>query len=605
MQDFQMLGVAWNSTRVMQEYLKNDSTYWSVNDTYSSSTENQFEYYAECNGTAFNVIETSISQSYYLFIDNVYPSFNSSLENLSFWTLQMNWSINTTERYPRTLTVNHTCTQMANYSNSSLSTNFRYSDTFNTTNCSLGQINTTIRLCDNASNCVNKTYTWYNMGRLTINASSFLDTPITDFGILKDGTPTGNTTTGTYHLNNLSAGDYNISIDPTLYQTDSYNQTINTTLHTLWFKYLYGKQSINITYYDFATNTIMNGTNVTIQVIGTTSFTNRTDTGQAYFDLLIPDSYTLLYDATGYQQGKYILHLDYGSVTHLNLYMQNSSNSNLVLITVEDRFGTSLQDVEIAVQRWHNNSWVTDQIVATDFKGQTEAYYILSTTFYNHVLKYDGNIYFGEINNDETKKIIYAEDVANGIKFNIDISESDQLAEYQNLYGVTGNLSFTNNTNTTGYFRFFWTDDGNEERTGCVTIYKGGDMTYLNSTCTTTATGTIILNINHTTKGQSVYVAKATIDGYAYDEYIVMFGVNPDSIDWGITGYIVGFLFVLFAFFMFLSNPAIGIMVGTIVFVVLGAMGLYFKDMEYGLYLVMLIIAYLIASMKSESGVNA
>lgn len=140
---------------------------------------------------------------------------------------------------------------------------------------------------------------------------------------------------------------------------------------------------------------------------------------------------------------------------------------------------------------------------------------------------------------------------------------------------------------------------------GCIFLFLNNNLSLVNSSCSTTSTGTIILYYNHTETEKKFYTAYTTLNGFVDKDMILLLGNDPDELDWGATGYIIGFFLVLVGFFMFLSVPTLSLLMGTTIFVVLAGAGLYFRDINYGLLLTLLVITYLIASIKNDSGVNA
>jgi hypothetical protein len=357
---------------------------------------------------------------------------------------------------------------------------------------------------------------------------------------------------------------------------------------------------IIINFYDSDTETALNTINISLQVIGDTPSLSYTTNGSITLTQLKPDSYTLLYTSDGYKQGKYVVHLFNNTISNISLYLQDTNNSNLVLLNVKDRFGNVLQDVEIIIQKWSTDSWITDQIVVSDFKGQAEAYYVLSENYYNHVLKYNDIIYFGAINGDEEKKIIYTEDAANGITFNIDILGQNVLGDYYDSREPTTNLSFINITGSIGYFRYFWTHS--EAVKGCLNIRAGQTRQEIYSQCSTTSTGTIVYTIN--TTQHTYFSAKGSIDGFVTDDLIQDLSVN-DYANWGSLGYLLGFFAVVTSIFIFIASPTIGILVGTGVFIGLVLMGVMFQDLGFAALIALGAVSYIVATIKSDSGVNS
>ena len=368
---------------------------------------------------------------------------------------------------------------------------------------------------------------------------------------------------------------------------------------------VFSTNSLEIRFFDIDNQTtLFNKTAITVQFIGTTSKTVITTNGTLFVDLLSPDEYTILYDAVGYEQGKYIVTVTNRSYQLLTLYLQNETEASLVLITVTDKFGNELEGVEVTVQRWSNNSWRTEQISKTDFQGRTEAYYVLSTVFYNHVLTFEGVIRFGVINGDDQKKVIYAEDVTNGINFQIDLLGGSELIAYESVYDVTTTLSYTNTSNSTGFFSFFWSDVNNLDVFACLKVRFSGNATQVCENCSTSATGTVICIINQSS-GVATYVAVGEISGFPVKSLIKVIGdFADDRIDWGVTGYIFAIMLLLVAFFAFSESPTISLIVGTVAFALLGVFGIIFDGVTPSAFIAVIAVAVLIARIKSEGGVN-
>jgi len=338
-----------------------------------------------------------------------------------------------------------------------------------------------------------------------------------------------------------------------------------------------------------------------------TSQTNTTDTGELFVDLFIPAEYTFVFVADGYRQNTYITTLTNNSHQDINLYLVNETESSLVLIEVQDKFGNQLEGVDITIQRYGNNTWATEQILRTDFQGRAEGSFILSTTYYNFLLEYEDSTVFGEINSDENKKVIYAEDVAEGILFTIDILEDSLLLEYQDTYDVDFSLTYINQSNTTGYFRFFYDDPNNNQWVSCLLVTKGNnneEVCSCDSNTVTSESAIITCSINQS-EGTANYYAKGIFTNAGVVGSLFKNLGATTLIDWGVTGFLVAFFIVLIAFFMFLKVPALSILFGTGAFVVLSLLGVMFKQIEIGVLIILLVISFFVARLTSQGGFNA
>lgn len=442
-----------------------------------------------------------------------------------------------------------------------------------------------------------------------LNISSFKaigGNSITNFTINITGnrtTETFSTTNGSVTFEVIKSINYSTFIDAEGYELNNTNHTDLTGLTSSFNYSLFQTNSVAITFKYASDLSIANNINITTQFLGLSAQTITTENGTIFVDLLTPDSYTIIFDSEGYEQGKYLLTVVNRTTTNITLYLTNESAS-LVLINVKDKFGNELQNVKISIQRWLNNTWVTDQILLTDFQGRTEGYYVLSKVFYNHVLEYKGKTRFGTINGDADKKLIFAEDVSNGINFNIDILTSSEFKTFYNsTLDVNYNLSFVNKTNTTGYFRFYWNDDTGASRKGCLNVVFGSNGSIVCNNCATSATGTLFCFVNQTTS-LSLYVGSGLIDNIPLVSTSSLFGDKSNRIDWGVTGYILAFFLVLISFFAFISSPTVSLIVGTTVFLSLAFAGIIFKDVSLIAFIGLEIIAFLIARIKSEGGIN-
>ena len=169
---------------------------------------------------------------------------------------------------------------------------------------------------------------------------------------------------------------------------------------------------------------------------------------------------------------------------------------------------------------------------------------------------------------------------------------------------MTTTLTYFNVSNSTGRFKFFWSDVNNLDRVACLKVRFSGNGSVVFNTCSTSGTGSIFCFINQT-NGTAVYVAVGSIDGVPVRSFIRSIGdFAGDRIDWGVTGYVVAIMLVLVAYFSFSASPTISLLFGTVVFVLFGVFGLILKDVNYGVFMGVLVVAFMIARIKSEGGVN-
>ena len=405
---------------------------------------------------------------------------------------------------------------------------------------------------------------------------------------------------------NLYPGLFNLTVDAIGYAIREINYTIENTTQVVNIG-LYTTNSVNISWYNILTNQLLNTTTVYASFIGATKTNVSTSNGTYYIDLLSPDEYTIISTATGYNQHQYILRVNNRTSQDLSLYLQPENTTQLVLLKTRDVFSNPISNAEITIQRYVNNAWVTDQIVKTDFQGNAEAYFLLSTTYYNFIISYEGVDYIGSPNNDADKKVIYAEDVTSGLTFTLNLLGGSDIINFIKTRGTTVTISTGNITNTTGYFLFYFNNEDNSQVEACLQVKQDYTTTLCScaSNTVTSDSGSIICYVNISNSSVSTFSAVGFIDNSVAVTFSTRLGTSEEAVlDWGVSGYIFAFFIVLISFFIFINQPSLSIMIGTVALLLLVLMGVVFSNVNYAVFLVLLVIAWLIASIKSNSGVE-
>lgn len=484
--------------------------------------------------------------------------------------------------------------------------------------------NKTVELNITSSNYTfNETLTYYR-ARVNISAYTAPDNSslIHNFTInvtYLNGTliSTQNTTTGSLWAELVWNISNNVTIDAVNSTNVTYqikSVTLNGTEPQAYNFSLYSTNSFLLEFFDSQTLQLLNNTNVTFFMMGETAFNASTNNGTYYVDLLLPSEYTIVSTAPGYRQNQYIVTLTDRSHTPIDIYLVNETDSSLVLLTVQDKYGNDIQGADITVQKYVNNAWIDEQILRTDQNGQTEGAFIVTTAYYNFYIDYGGVTVEGNPNNDTNKKTIYAEDVANGINFYIDIIQDQLALTYHDSLDISTNLSWVNTSNTTGYFRWFWNADA--QWYGCLEVFKSGSgdtICSCNSNVAYASTGTLTCLINQSS-GTQTYTAQGIIQiptnnqfirvDTVFESMIKLIGQDT-RIQWGVTGYLIGFFILLVSYFIFLNMPTVSLFFGTGMFVILTLLGVIFKDIDYMVLITLMVITYLVATIKSEGGLNA
>ena len=299
----------------------------------------------------------------------------------------------------------------------------------------------------------------------------------------------------------------------------------------------------------------------------------------------------------------------------ITLYSLKDADTSLVLLRVRDKFGTLLQGAKVTVQRFIDGVWLTISELLTDPLGRTQGQYKLNTAYYNHIIEYNGQVVLGSLNNDDDKIQIYTEDVTNGITFNVNLEGEGLIRSFQRTFTVNSNLSYHNVTNTTGFFKYQFFDTTGRQWLTCLQVDKGLNPTEICGCAeynVTSNTGTITCDTNQT-DGRAIYYANAFL---YHDETNTWFNNNQlslslgldERIDWGGTGYIIALFLILVITFVFLKSPTISILLGTFMFVLLAGTGVIFKSgqnsLSWSVLIIIMVIGYLVARLKSEGGAN-
>jgi len=484
--------------------------------------------------------------------------------------------------------------------------------------------NKTVELNITSSNYTfNETLTYYrarvNISAYTAPSNSSLIHNFTINVTYPNGTliSTQSTTTGSLWAELVWNISNNVTIDAVNSTNVTYqikSVTLNGTEPQAYNFSLYSTNSFLLEFFDSQTLQLLNNTNVTFFMMGETAFNASTNNGTYYVDLLLPSEYTIVSTAPGYRQNQYIVTLTDRSHTPIDIYLVNETDSSLVLLTVQDKYGNDIQGADITVQKYVNNAWIDEQILRTDQNGQTEGAFIVTTAYYNFYIDYGGVTVEGNPNNDTNKKTIYAEDVANGINFYIDIIQDQLALTYHDSLDISTNLSWVNTSNTTGYFRWFWNADA--QWYGCLEVFKSGSgdtICSCNSNVAYASTGTLTCLINQSS-GTQTYTAQGIIQIPTNNQFIRVNTVlelmvkligQDTRIQWGVTGYLIGFFILLVSYFIFLNMPTVSLFFGTGMFVILTLLGVIFKDIDYMVLITLMVITYLVATIKSEGGLNA
>ena len=513
--------------------------------TFTDGTHNYSFYVVQFNDTTQN--ETTSTNIFY--VDTVNPTIdNTNLDgNNTYWTNELNLNMNVSDTNIYSIMINDSCG--FGYYNDSISSPYNYVNaSINITGCGVGQQQTNVTVCDGHGadlNCITNHYLWYSRSRLNITAFTMGGGSISNFSIYVNGTLDGSTTTGYYYLDNLTFEDYNITIDNSGYELKSEVVTINLTYQEFNMSF-YTTNSINFIFRDEETKALIN--NVSFELISDVFANNYSTTnGTDYLDLLSPIEYSIRYVSDGYLERFYYFNLQNRTHTNLTLYLVSNSTAQEVTGNVYDEGNHLIEDAYIKVLRFDltTNAYLVQEIMKTNFEGQTMLHLILNDEFYKFIIEYP----LGTIVKETSPTYIYA----TNLNFQIQLGE-DIASNFYNSQDVSYSLIFNNNTNN---FRFTYSDANNIVSQGCLKVYRITSFkeSLYNSTCVSSATSTILINVANITG--ATYRADAFVY-FGEDEYYLISeykSFDTANIGGNFGVFLIIILMILFVFVARWSKP--------------------------------------------------
>jgi len=283
------------------------------------------------------------------------------------------------------------------------------------------------------------------------------------------------------------------------------------------------------------------------------------------------------FDVTDY----YLANATISNVTsYLDLYFV--PNATTVTFSVNDQNDNEVQDVYISILKYDfpTNSYITTQVIKTNTYGEAVGNIILNTQWYKFLLLYDGEIKL------ETEPIKIGSTSRN---FRINL-----LVDFFDLYnivdGVTTSLTFTNSTRN---FAYTFLNPSGTVITACLDIIERTTIADVdvNSSCISSAGGTILLNIGSTAEvvGRT-FLATGSVNVNPWKITDILGASFEDGYrKYGKDGIFLSFLVRLTFALMGIWNPIVAIILLVVADIGMVAMGLYY--LEWPTFMVYIILA--------------
>jgi len=392
---------------------------------------------------------------------------------------------------------------------------------------------------------------FYRHYKLNISASDYLSNDIDGWVNVTQVTG-GNfsnrslTTDGDIVFGLVYNGTYNVTFDNSSYELQSALVEVQSNFTNYNFTHLYSTNSINFTFYEEHTETLI-ARNISIDIIGHANYTYNysTDNGTLYIDLIVPSNYTIRYSSTGYGRMRhYYFTLSNRSHTNLDLYLLNNTYAgNTTLVVYDELTLNTVENSYIYVQRrLSNNTYVTIGMYQTDIAGKG---------YFN--LEWEDEYYKFLVDTPLGTRRLTTENmyVENSV-INLYISLSDVVG--QTFYDQESISYSLNYVPASEEFQVTWTDTENVASQFCLYIKEHGSYSSatINSSCLTASSGTIALGISDNQNKTYYALFTATIEG---DEKTVATAWHDFvSTELGAGVYGVFLTIVLIMIFAFLST---------------------------------------------------
>ncbi len=313
-----------------------------------------------------------------------------------------------------------------------------------------------------------------------------------------------------------------------------------------------------------------NGVNNSYELSGSINYTFCSDSDTNY----TLDSIMEYGDGTIYTNKKYYLNdfqINTLTTAEVFLYHLNNSKASEIVLTVFDTTtGDRVEKAFIKILRYYpgENVFRIVEIAQTDEVGQSLGKIVLADVFYKFIIEAPA----GTVKLDTGVLRVLSLTRSFGISFTTDV-----LDTWDKIHGVSNSVTCTKETQTC---RFTWSDESNIVQDATLEVWRtsGFRDTLLSSQTTTAAAGTISYTIVEDTLGNA-YTAKGFIESntgtsnYGIGIASLIYPDNPFFNDENqrLASIFPLFLFAVVMIFVLIDFGVIGIVVGALLSLVVGA----------------------------------
>lgn len=348
------------------------------------------------------------------------------------------------------------------------------------------------------------------------------------------------TTSGSLYLP-ITSGVYNITFASTGYLNRTYSEilspggTLTGSLNASGAFTVYIKNELTLSLISQLVN---------LEFIPQTANESKnytTSTGVKYISDLSPGEYVIRYSSVNYSNAFYYFTLVNGTNEQFTVYMLPDTQTDNVTAYVYDEVANPVSDAIIHVQRYdlNTNSYITVEIVKTNFEGRAIIHVTKNTEFYKFLIYYNGNL---ELNTDAS--YIYDDTIA----FQIYIG--DQFAsDFFEAYGVDYTLYFNPATQNAV---FVYADPNNAITNGTLKLFNATSGALVNISSVASTSGTILLFARNTSSAN--YEARAYVKLNGKEYYLTSLSIEyPAAAPMQEDGSALFYVILLTIVFMFIG----------------------------------------------------
>ncbi len=357
--------------------------------------------------------------------------------------------------------------------------------------------------------------------------------------------------------------NYTVHVENPDYAINDNNEvTLNLTMSpTQQILYLYDTNTIHFTFKDEETDTEITWENVTIALIGSLqSYNYTTSDGNYTATLLQPSDYAMRYSAPSYDERFYYFTLTNQSYNQLTLYLLNSTSSSNITVNVIDQTTSVVEGALVIAQRYYiaENAYKTVEIAETNFEGKAHMSLVMHDEFYKFTIEYDDEVVFVSTPTYITET---------ELTFQVTIGE-ELLEDYDEYTLISGRVTYNNATER---FTFTFNDADSLATQFClhITRFSYSGSTIVNSSCTTTSSGSITLGFAHL--NSTTYEAVGTFIRDSISYAVDVFSITTDeTASTGVVGLILQVILTIAFAFMFMYVSPILTPIGVGLSLILG-----------------------------------